>query len=149
LDFDRRISEEIEKILSVEDPEEDETDPAEPHGPFSRSRAKKVFKNAKTVFKNVFKVIWKFSEFFMPMATSIPFVGSGVTLMTKAIEILIITTKDYRQIFSKAAELFEQVGFFSMRFDMLMEAEKAGAQVNRKFVSSPGSLRLTYHSFAL
>lgn len=95
-----------------------------------------MFKKAKEIFKGVFIVIWKFSDFFMPAATSIPFIGSGVTLMVKAIELLIVTTKDYREIFTKAAELFEQVGFFSMRFDILLEAEKKGAEVHPKFVSA-------------
>ncbi|KAJ8118468.1 hypothetical protein OPT61_g548 [Boeremia exigua] len=132
--FDTRMSEEVNRILNIEDAEEDKADIEEHRSHFSKAYVKKVFKNAKKVFVTVFKVIWKFADFFMPMATSIPFIGSGVTLMTKAIELLIITTKDYREIFAKASELFEQVGFFSMRFEMLIQAQQAGAQLHRKFV---------------
>ena len=84
--FDNRISNEAARILLVEDAEENKADQKEPRGRFSRDYVKKVFKHAKKILSNVFNVIWKFSEFFMPMATSIPFVGSGVTLMQKAIE---------------------------------------------------------------
>lgn len=80
----------------------------------------------------------------MPIAATIPIIGSGMSFLSQAIQILIDTTKDYRAIFTKAAELFEQVGFFSMRFDMLLEAERDGAKVHPKFVShsiQPGSGR--------
>jgi hypothetical protein len=139
--FNTHISDEVEKILSVEDKEDNKDDKDDRDG--RRKYIKRIFSNAKKVFSRVFKVIWKFSDFFLPMATSIPFVGSGVTLLTKAIELLIQTTKDYREIFVKAAELFEQVGFFSMRFEMLMEAERDGAKVHQKFVSAP--CRLASH----
>jgi hypothetical protein len=43
-------------------------------------------------------MIWKFQEFLMPMATSIPFVGAGVTLLSKSIELLVETTKNYHEI---------------------------------------------------
>jgi hypothetical protein len=85
----------------------------------------------------MFEVIWKFKDFLLPMATSIPLFGAGITFVTKAIELLIETTQNYRAIFIKAGELFQQVGFFSMRFEMLMEAENTGARINRKYVSAP------------
>lgn len=100
-----------------------------------RDKFRSMLATAKRVFKGVFSVIWKFQEFLMPMASSIPFVGAGVTLLSKSIELLIETTKNYHEIFASAANLFEQVGFFSMRFDLVMEAQKAGATVHPKFVS--------------
>ena len=127
----------MKRILDTEDPGDDDVDEGDQTGMFSKANLKNGFKRAATIFGKVFQVIWKFSEFFMPMATSIPFVGSGVTLLTKAIELLIVTTKNYRAIFAKAGELFEQVGFFSMRFEMLMEAESAGAKIHAKYVSMP------------
>ncbi len=127
----------MKRILSTDtqDANDDDGDADEQSVFLSKATLKLGFQRAKTLFQKVFQVIWKFSDFFMPMASSIPFVGSGVTLLAKAIELLIVTTKDYRAIFTKAGELFEQVGFFSMRFEMLMEAERDGARVHVKFVS--------------
>lgn len=130
-----RINEQIERLLSVEDPPNDEGSD-EGHGLLDPAHLKKGFARAKKLFKNVFKVLWKFSGFVIPAASTIPIIGSGVSFLAQAIGILIDTTAAYRQIFIKAAELFEQVGFFSMRFEMLMEAENAGAKVHPKFVSS-------------
>ncbi|KAL6703217.1 hypothetical protein ACN47E_010079 [Coniothyrium glycines] len=133
-DFSVQIGRQVETILTVDDPRDSQADVQEEHQFFSKEYLKKGFRRAKNLFQTIFQVIWKFSDFLMPMAQSIPFVGSGVTLLTKAIEILITTTQDYQAIFTKAAEVFEQVGFFSMRFEMLIEAETAGAKVHHKFV---------------
>jgi hypothetical protein len=99
-----------------------------------RDKIKSSFTKAKKTFKLVFNVIWKLQEFLLPMAASIPFVGAGVTLLSKSIELLVETTKNYYEIFTNVADLFEQIGFFSMRFDMVMEAQKAGTTVHPKFV---------------
>ncbi|EUC28197.1 hypothetical protein COCCADRAFT_9383 [Bipolaris zeicola 26-R-13] len=84
--------------------------------------------------QGVLRVIWKLHAFLEAMASSIPFAGAGVTLVVQCIELLIETTEKYRQIFDGAADMFQEVGFFSMRFDMVMEAQKAGAAVHPKFV---------------
>lgn len=125
---------EVERLLSIEDPP-DELEPEESHGFFDSKTLKRASKKAKQIFKTVFTVLWKFSGFLMPAAATIPIIGSGMSFLSQAIQILIDTTKNYHAIFIKAAELFEQVGFFSMRFDMLMEAERDGATVHSKFVS--------------
>ena len=116
-------------------PDEDETEKSESRGSSNKAIVKDAFQRAKNLFAKVFKVIWNFSEFFLPAAGQIPIVGAGVAFLAKAIDSLIQTTKNYREIFLKAAQLFEQVGFFSMRFEMLMEAESAGVQMHPKYVS--------------
>ena len=135
------MNEEVERLLSIEDPQ-DEFEHEERHSLLDPAYLKRGFKKAKKIFKTVFQVLWKFSGFLMPVAATILIVGSGMSFLSQAIQVLIDTTKDYRAIFTKAAELFEQVGFFSMRFEMLMEAETDGAKVHPKFVSFgtwPGS----------
>ena len=127
------VKRKIEAILSDDALEDDKIDESE-HTGIDKSFFKSAFRRAKSVFERVFQVIWKFSDFFLPAASSIPFIGSGVSFLAKAVEILISTTMNYRAIFIKAAELFEQVGFFSMRFEVLMEAERAGVQIHHKFV---------------
>ncbi|KAF1918595.1 hypothetical protein BDU57DRAFT_566922 [Ampelomyces quisqualis] len=127
------VNDEVERLLSIDDPL-DEFEPEERHGLFHPAYLKRGFAKAKNIFKTVFQVLWKFSGFLMPVAATIPIVGSGMSFLSQAIQILIDTTKSYRAIFAKAAELFEQVGFFSMRFEMLMEAENEGAKVHPKFV---------------
>ncbi len=116
-------------------PDEDDPGPDKSSGLSKSAIAKDVFQRAKSLFAKVFKVIWNFSEFFLPAAEQIPIVGAGVSFLAKAIDLLIQTTRNYRDIFLKAAQLFEQVGFFSIRFEMLMEAESAGAQLHPKYVS--------------
>lgn len=124
-------------------PDEDETDEPESDGSSKKVIIKDAFQRAKNLFAKVFKVIWSFSEFFLPAAGKIPIVGAGVEFLAKAIDLLIQTTRNYREIFLKAAQLFEQVGFFSMRFEMLMEAENAGAQLHPKYVSVFSIVRTT------
>lgn len=122
-------------MLAIPPPPHSEADDAEKAGLFSKAFFTDAFHRAKDLFAKVFRVIWKFHEFFLsPVAEGIPLFGSGVTLLTRAIEVLIQATKDYRDIFVKAAELFEQIGFFGMRFEMLMVAESAGVKVPTKFV---------------
>jgi hypothetical protein len=135
------VDSKVERLLSIEDPP-DELEPEERHGFFDSKTLKRASTKAKQIFKTVFTVLWKFSGFLMPAAATIPIIGSGLSFLSQAIQILINTTKNYHAILEKAAELFEQVGFFSMRFDMLMEAEKDGASVHPKFVRygiQPGS----------
>ncbi|KAJ9634907.1 hypothetical protein H2199_008771 [Coniosporium tulheliwenetii] len=127
------IQEKIEKVDAMQIPDEDETDEPESDGSSKKVIIKDAFQRAKNLFAKVFKVIWSFSEFFLPAAGKIPIVGAGVEFLAKAIDLLIQTTRNYREIFLKAAQLFEQVGFFSMRFEMLMEAENAGAQLHPKY----------------
>ncbi|TLD07789.1 hypothetical protein PgNI_10312 [Pyricularia grisea] len=130
-----RFAERIEEVLAIPPPPHSEADDAEKAGLFSKAFFTDAFHRAKDLFAKVFRVIWKFHEFFLsPVAEGIPLFGSGVTLLTRAIEVLIQATKDYRDIFVKAAELFEQIGFFGMRFEMLMVAESAGVKVPTKFV---------------
>ncbi|RFN52963.1 neutral amino acid permease [Fusarium flagelliforme] len=97
------------------------------------SKVKSAFERAKYIFAKVFKVIWNFWEFFQPALKEIPFAGAGVEFLAKAIDLLIRATQNYQAIFVKAAQLFEQVGFFSMRFEMLMEAESEGARLHPKY----------------
>ena len=99
------------------------------------SKVKNAFERAKYIFAKVFKVIWNFWEFFQPAIKEIPFAGAGVEFLAKAIDLLIRATQNYQEIFVKAAQLFEHVGFFSMRFEMLMEAESEGARLHPKYVS--------------
>lgn len=94
-----------------------------------------AFRRAKSILERVFKVVWKFADFIMLAAGNMTVIGPGITLIQKAIGVLIEATKNYREIFIKAAELFEQVGFFSMRFEMFMEAEAAGVEMPTTFVS--------------
>ncbi|KNG51777.1 neutral amino acid permease [Stemphylium lycopersici] len=132
--FQIQISAEVHRILEAGLAENAVTDREENRDIRKRDKFRSMLATAKRVFKGVFSVIWKFQEFLMPMASSIPFVGAGVTLLSKSIELLIETTKNYHEIFASVANLFEQVGFFSMRFDLVMEAQKAGATVHPKFV---------------
>ncbi|RYO26722.1 hypothetical protein AA0113_g12398 [Alternaria arborescens] len=132
--FQTQISAKVNKILKAGLAEVVVANRGEHPDIRKRDKIRSMFEKAKTIFFGVFRVIWKFQEFLMPMATSIPFVGAGVTLLSKSIELLVETTKNYHEIFISAANLFEQVGFFSMRFDMVMEAQKAGATVHPKFV---------------
>ncbi|EKJ68749.1 hypothetical protein FPSE_11080 [Fusarium pseudograminearum CS3096] len=99
------------------------------------SKVKNAFERAKYIFAKVFKVIWNFWEFFQPAVKEIPIAGAGVEFLAKAIDLLIRATQNYQEIFVKAAQLFEHVGFFSMRFEMLMEAESEGARLHPKYVS--------------
>ncbi|KAH6611841.1 hypothetical protein C7974DRAFT_85673 [Boeremia exigua] len=127
------IPDKIKAVNAMPEPEDDETGTEKSSGISKKAIAKDVFQRAKTIFAKVFKVIWNFSEFFLPAAEQIPIVGAGVSFLAKAIDLLIQTTRNYRDIFLKAAQLFEQVGFFSIRFEMLMEAESAGAELHPKF----------------
>ena len=130
------IGDKIKEVNAMPMPDdEDEPGTARSSGSSNRAIAKDIFQRAKNLFAKEFKVIWTFSEFFLPAAGQIPIVGAGVTFLAKAIDLLVQTTKNYRDIFLKAAQLFEQVGFFSIRFEMLMEAENAGAQLHPKYVS--------------
>ncbi|KAF0639958.1 hypothetical protein FPSE5266_11080 [Fusarium pseudograminearum] len=97
------------------------------------SKVKNAFERAKYIFAKVFKVIWNFWEFFQPAVKEIPIAGAGVEFLAKAIDLLIRATQNYQEIFVKAAQLFEHVGFFSMRFEMLMEAESEGARLHPKY----------------
>jgi hypothetical protein len=99
------------------------------------SKVKNALERAKYIFAKAFKVIWNFWEFFQPAIKEIPIAGAGVEFLAKAIDLLIRATQNYQEIFVKAAQLFEQVGFFSMRFEMLMEAESEGARLHPKYVS--------------
>jgi hypothetical protein len=113
----------------------DETDDPESERYAEKAFFKDALRRARGVFSKVLEVIWGFSEFFIPIAIEIPIVGVGVSFLAQAINLLIATTQEYREIFVKAAHLFEQVGFFSLRFEMLMEAESEGAKLHPKYVS--------------
>jgi len=121
---------ELDNLKCKEEEEEEDT-----HDVSKRARVRHAFTATKKVFAKIFEVLWNFSGFFLPAAASIPFVGAGVDLLAKAINLLIDTTKNYHEIFQKASQIFEHAGFFSMRFAMLQEAENAGAKLDSRYVS--------------
>ena len=134
------IEQQIHAISQIDKPEKEGPEESEHYDVLSKEFFKNAFRRARDLFAKVFQVIWRFADFLMPIAEKIPIVGAGVTFLHKAIDLLITATKDYHSIFIKAAELFEQVGFFSMRFEMLMEAENEGVKMNHRFVSDKASI---------
>ncbi|KAI9758938.1 MAG: hypothetical protein M1840_003621 [Geoglossum simile] len=134
ISFRDKIEQKMDEVLAIRSPEEDKPKKLESGGFLSKAFFKDAFERAKDLFQKVFQVIWRFSNFLIPAAEKIPIVGAGVSFLAQAIDLLIQTTKNYRDIFIKAAQLFEQVGFFSMRFEMFMEAQSAGADLPPKYV---------------
>ncbi|XP_014562258.1 hypothetical protein COCVIDRAFT_21733 [Bipolaris victoriae FI3] len=132
--FQAHVSVAVNQIFGGGSDKDAVADPEGHHNTRTTEKFKSILTKPKKIFKGVFRVIWKLHAFLEAMASSIPFAGAGVTLVVKSIELLIETTEKYREIFDSAAVMFHEVGFFSMRFDMVMEAQKAGAAVHPKFV---------------
>ncbi|CAN9169492.1 unnamed protein product [Alternaria alternata] len=122
-----RLEREMDEVMAIRNPGKDKSEKSEPVNFLSKAFFKDAFDRAKGIFKEVFKVLWRFSSFLVPAAEKIPIVGAGVSFLVQAIELLIQTTQDYRDIFIKAGQLFVEAGFFTMRFEILMEAQSAGA----------------------
>lgn len=137
--FQAHVSAAVNQILGGGSDKDAVADLEGHHNTRTKEKSKSILTKPKKILKGVLRVIWKLHAFLEAMASSIPFAGAGVTLVVQCIELLIETTEKYRQIFDSVADMFQEVGFFSMRFDMVMEAQKAGAAVHPKFVSEQNS----------
>lgn len=73
--FQTQISAEVNKILEAGLAEVAVAGWGEHRDIRKRDKIRSMLAKAKIVFKRVFSVIWKFQEFLMPMATSIPLWG--------------------------------------------------------------------------
>ncbi|CAN9168897.1 unnamed protein product [Alternaria alternata] len=124
----------MDEVMAIRNPGKDKSEKSESVNFLSKAFFKDAFERAKGLFKEVFKVLWRFSSILTPAAENIPIVGVGVSFLVQAIELLIQTTQNYHAIFIKAGQLFEEAGFFTMRFEILMKAQSAGAVLPPEYV---------------